>query len=373
MSPSAYILSVKNMRRVKRLISVKTIIPLLLTLVGIPAAIRCSAECARGIGNGLAFCTDVLVPSLFIFMVLTAYLIKSGAAEMIAKPFGWLGRLMRLPREASAAVLLSMIGGYPIGAGCVALLYEEGRVSGSEAQKTALVAVAAGPGFVVSFVGKGLLGSVQAGNILLTAQIAAVLFTGLIVGRTVPCSPPPIRKRAQTDSAGAFVAAVRSAADATFSMCAMVVLFSAVIEVIASIADSGAADVLSAFLEITTGCSRLSGRMPLYLTAFFIGFGGISVHCQIFASLSDVPLNKPLFLLFRLIEGIIAMAAAYIFLMITPMELSVFSSSEIPATAERSATLAGSGALILAALCFIGSISSRMRRLNYVRNSRMAG
>lgn len=371
MSTGAYILSVKHMKRFFRIR--KVLLPLLLSGAGIPAAIRYSAECARGIANGIAFCTDVLVPSLFVFMVLTAYLIKSGAAAVLAKPFGWLARMMRLPREAATAVVLSMIGGYPIGAGCVALLHDEGRISDSEAQKAALIAVAAGPGFLVNFVGKSLLHSAEAGNLLLAAQIAAVLLTGVIVGRTVNCSPPPCRKRLTKSGAGAFVASVKSAADATFAMCAMVVLFAAIIEVIETVADRSAADFLSAFLEITTGCSRLSGRIPLYLTAFFIGFGGISVHCQIFAGLGGIPLNKALFLLFRIVEGMIAMAAAYIFLMITPMELSVFSSSDAPATAQRSATLAGSGALILAALCFIGSISSKMRRLNYVRNSRMAG
>ena len=328
-----------------------------------PFAVIYSDACAEGIRSGIAFCTGVLVPSLFLFMVLTAYLIKSGASSMIAKPFGWLGKLMGLPKEATAAVLLSMIGGYPIGAGCVALLRGQGQLSDSEAQKTACIAVAAGPGFLINYVGNALLHSVSAGNILLLAQIAAVILTGIVVGRTVKCSPPAHRKRLAAGGAGAFVASVKSAADATFNMCAMVVLFSAVIEVIATVADSGTADILSAFLEITTGCNRLSARMPLYLTAFFVGFGGISVHCQIFACLGDVPLNKALFFLFRIIEGIFAMGTAYIFLMITPMQETVFSSSDVPLSAARSATYAGSGALILAALCFIGSVSSKLRRL----------
>lgn len=361
MRSAAYILSVKLMKPLFRY--KKAVLPILIAGAGIPCALLYSEACAAGIRSGIAFCSGVLVPSLFVFMVLTAYLIKSGGAGVIARPFGWLARMMRLPAESAAAILLSMIGGYPIGAGCVALLYGQGQLSVSEARKTACIAVAAGPGFIVSFVGRALLNSTAAGNILLLSQIAAVLLTGVIAGRMIPCSPPPRRGKLTAKGAGALVAAVRSAADATFAMCAMVVLFSAVIEVISTAAGSDAADTLCAVLEITSGCSRLSARVPLYVTAFFIGFGGLSVHCQIFAALIEVRVNPLIFFLCRITEGIIAMATAYIFLMITPMQSAVFSSSDVPVSAARSATYAGSGALILAALCFVGSISSKLRRM----------
>ena len=335
----------------------------MMAIIGAYAAIRYSEACAKGIGKGLNFCTSVLIPSLFLFMVLAAFLIKSGAAALIARPFGWLARMMGLPSESATALVMAMIGGYPIGAGCTALLHEGGQLSDSEAAKTALIAVAAGPGFILNYVGRVLLGSTQAAELLLLAQISAVLLTGVILGRIIRCSPPHRRVRQHPDGAGALVGAVRSAADATLSMCAMVVLFAAVIEVAATVADSGTADILSAFLEVTTGCSRLSTRVPLYLTAFFIGFGGISVHCQIFAALKDIRVNRALFFLSRIVQGIIAMAVTYIILMIVPMKAEVFSSSAAALSAGRSATYAGSGALILAALCFIGSVSSRIRRL----------
>lgn len=361
MSRAAYILSVIIMRI--KCIRPRRVLPLLLVCAGGTAAIRYHEACARGIANGIGFCTEVLIPSLFLFMVLTAYCIKSGAADLIAKPFGWLGRMMGLPRQASTAVLMAMLGGYPIGAGCAALLYNEGRLSASEAAKAACIAVAAGPGFIINFVGGALLQSVRAADILLAAQIIAVLATGVIVGRHIRCAPPPQRKSSFAKRDGALIGAVRAAADATFSMCATVVVFAAVVEIIARAADPQTADILSAFLEVTTGCSRLCVRAPLPITAFFIGFGGISVHCQIFAAMKDIPLNKALFLLCRVAQGIIAMAATYILLMIMPTEAAVFSTTAVPLTAGRSAAYAGSGALILAALSFVGCVTSRIRRL----------
>ena len=370
MSASAYILSVKQMENNSH----KGILILLKSAavaVGAAAAVIYSDKCSRGISEGIRFCTSVLVPSLFIFMVLTAYIIKSGSSAIIAKSAEPLMKLFKLPPQASAPILLSVIGGYPIGAGCVQLLHEQGALSDSEAEKAAYIAVAAGPGFIINYVGRSLIGSAAAGNILLLSQITAVFATGIIAGRTIRCHPPKTRFGFSENSDNAFVSSVISASTAALRMCAVVILFSAVIEVIGSVADKELADVLSAFLEVTNGCERLSDAIPLPVTAFFIGFGGVSVHFQIFASLKSVRVNKLVFFLFRLTEGIIALASAYIFLMTVPIETDVFSSTAEPLNAMSSATLFGSGALIFASVCFIGSLSNRFRRIDYVRNSRM--
>ena len=280
-------------------------------------------------------------------------------------------KLFGLPPQAAAPIMLSVLGGYPIGAGCVELLYDQGALSDSEAEKTSYIAVAAGPGFIINYVGRSLLSGTCAGNILLLSQITAVFVTGITVGRVIKREPCVTRVKNEQSSDNAFVSSVLSASTAALRMCAVVILFSAIIEVIGSIADDELADILSAFLEVTNGCERLSAVTPLPVTAFFIGFGGLSVHFQIFASLKSVRVNKLLFVLFRLIEGIIASAAAYIYLMTVPIETEVFSSSSAPMNAMSSATLFGSGALIFASVCFVGSLSNRFRRIDYVRNSRL--
>ena len=140
-------------------------------------------------------------------------------------------------------------------------------------------------------------------------------------------------------------------------MCAMVVVCAAMIEVVAAVSPSAMiTDIASAFIEITTGCHRMCGSYPLYLIAFFIGFGGISVHLQIYAGLGELTVKKTLFFLFRIIQGIITAISAYILLMIFPVEQSVFNSVNTPLTLSKSATLAGSAALVFSSLCFLGSV-----------------
>ena len=344
----------------------------MLIIGGMYISLRYSGECARGIGNGIELCAGVLVPSLFLFMALTAYAVQSGCAGVFASAFGWLARILKLPREAAPAIVLAMIGGYPIGAGCCSLLFESGQLSESEARKTAYIAVAAGPGFVINYIGRSLLSDIRAGNILLAAQVAATLITGFIIGITVSCTPTKDRKRIVNYNAGALADAVNSAARATLRMCAIVILFSGLTEAATSITDEQTADILAAFLEVTTACSRISANAPLYVTAFIVGFGGLSVHFQVYANLTGIRINKALFTLFRLAQGIIAAAITYIYLMIIPMEKDVFSTTQAVPAPAASATLFGSAALVLASVCFIGSISGRLRRLDHVRDSRLA-
>lgn len=354
----AYILTVKMMNLSKLFFKRKYIIRLLLAIVGIYAAIRFSKECSVGISKGTSFCLGVLVPSLFIFMVAAAYTVKSGAADLIARPFASITtRLFRLPPEAMTPILLSMIGGYPVGARCVAMMHEDGRLSESEAVKTSYTTVAAGPGFILNYIGRALLNSPETGNILLCAQVLGVLLTGIIVGKTVKCDIHQGGNRIILQNDNLLVNAVRDASYATFSMCSMVLIFSSVIEIAATVVHHPVAlDIISAFLEVTTGCNLMCGAYPVYLVAFFVGFGGLSVHFQIFASLKDIAVNKSLFFLFRIIEGIITLSATYILLMIFPMKTAVFSSVYAPVSPASSATLVGSAALVISAMFFLGSI-----------------
>lgn len=335
-------------------------------ILGIYICLRYAVECTKGIENGILFCIEVLAPSLFLFMALSSYIVKCGFAQILAKPLGKITRfLFRLPPIAASAILLSMIGGYPVGARIACMLYESGELSASEARKTACIAVCAGPGFLLNYVGRALIGSVEAGTVLLASQIIGMLLTGFIAGRLIP-SKPEYSRRAVTDQASGnlLTESVESASRSIFQLCGMVVICSALIEVIATVSPSGiVTDIASAMVEITTGCDRMCGRYPLYLIAFFIGFGGISVHLQIYAGMGKLSLNKGLFFLCRIIQGIFTAAAAYILFMVFPIQQSVFNSTDATLSFSKSATLAGSAALVLSSLCFLGSI----RRLKLKR------
>lgn len=361
MNEPAYILSVKRMKTKGLFYKRKLIVQTIVAFGGIFLALRFRDECYRGMEKGIELCLGTLIPSLFFFMVAAAYITQSGFAETVCRPLEKVSeRLFGLPSVSLSVILLAMIGGYPVGASCAAILYKENRLSPSQAAKTTYIAVAAGPGFLVSYIGGALLHSTAAGYILLGSQAIAVIMVGIIVGHTVKSEPLPHFSPRHRDGGSLLVGAVQSASNAAFGMCAMVVIFCALSEICDTfITDQTLRDIAAAITEITNGCSRISDKVPLYVTAFFVGFGGLSVHFQIYAAVADLPLKKGLFFLFRIIEGIIMMAATYIYLMVAPKTITVFNSVSSVPTVSRSATIAGSAALVISSLLFIGSVTKR--------------
>ena len=142
----------------------KQLLYLPIAAVGIYCAIRYSEECTRGITQGISFCIGVLIPSLYLFMVIAAFIVRSNPAVVLTKPLKRVSQvLFGLPAVSLSAILLAVLGGYPIGGRCVKALYEQNILTQKQAQKTAYIAVAAGPGFVVNYVGLALLNSKKTG------------------------------------------------------------------------------------------------------------------------------------------------------------------------------------------------------------------
>ena len=166
-----------------------------LVFLGFGAALLAyPAQVQRGLAQSVLYCLASLVPSLFPFMVLASFGVRSGAGEVLGKLLGPVTRrLFRLPRACGATVLLSFLGGYPAGARGVSLLLEQGKITREQAGRMLCFCVAPGAAFVVTFVGWGLLGSLRLGWLLFGAVTLSGLLLGLLtgLGKPVPQEPPP--------------------------------------------------------------------------------------------------------------------------------------------------------------------------------------
>ena len=346
----------------------KIIFTLLISVTAIFFAIHYSKECSNGIIKGLSFCIQVLLPSLFLYMVIASYIVRNGVADLICKPFGKLtGFLFKIPPVGLVPVTLSLIGGYPIGAKCINTMYEKNILTENQAEKCAYIAVAAGPGFLINYMGYALLNNKSAGNILLISQTTALIITGIIVSRIVKCDTCSNKATRSYGEKNIFVNSVKDGSTGALSMCAMVVVFSALIEITDSvIKNETLKDIICAFLEITTGCNRMCGKYPLYVVAFFVGFSGLCVHFQIFAALKFVNIKKIKFIAFRFISGIIMLAITYILLKVMPQYAATFSTVQDYKNAATSTTIWGASALLICAVCFLSSVnfSENKRRKN---------
>lgn len=327
-----------------------------------------SQSSREGVSAGVSMCLNVLVPSLFPMMAVTNLFVKSGLCARLGKPLNGLTRLLfGVSGQLAPVIVMGLIGGYPVGAGGLAALYQKGAVTKQEASRAALFTVCAGPGFLVNFVGATVYGSTATGWMILAAQVLSVLLLGILT-RAIFRKEKYNHSHSESKEiplpfSQALVEAVYAAARSMLLICAFVLLFSAIAEILAQmIPEQSVLNAAYVVLEICTAVTKLSNEAPPALIAFAVGFGGLCVHFQIFSALGGLPVSKRLFFLFRILQGILTAALTELGLKMLPRQTAVFSTAQ----AENAAFFGGSalsGAVICGVLiCFFISMKQTIKQ-----------
>lgn len=334
------------------------------------------AQVRDSIAASAFYCLSSLVPSLFPFMVLASFGVRSGAGEALGRvlaPVTCYG--FRLPRVCGATLLLSFFGGYPAGARGVSLLLEEGKITQEQAGRMMMFCVAPGPAFVVTFLGCGVLGSLEIGWLLFLSVTLSGLLLGLLsgLGKPLPEEPSCV---GEEKKGPALIHSISDASSATVTMCGCIFLFagltatlrgsggfqilSQILAATGLMDQTEAAVCLSFLLEVTGGtgdAARFGAGPTLY--AFGLAFGGLCVHLQVFSFFPDFPLPKAKFFLCRFLHGFLAAAIFFLlgrFLPITSQPVWAASSEPISYGITAS-TAAGGLSLLLMCMAFLLFVS----------------
>lgn len=293
---------------------------------------------ASGISRGLSICSSVIIPSLFPFLVLGGFLSKSGVANAIGRHLERITRLLfGLPGCCAAGILIGFVGGYPAGGAVVGELTRSGQITREEGQRMLSFCVCGGPGFIISTIGAGLMGSTAFGFILFAAHIAAAMFLGVF------SAPVDSRKKKSAivshrpcvSVAAAFVESVTAACQSLLSMCGFILLFSGFLALLDTFIPSDnrtLSALLCCLLEVSCGCvaaAKLGSLAPFFL-GVAVGFGGLSVHCQLASSLVGTGVLTTRFWLSRLVHGFLTATLTLLLLRLIPITMPVFGTSSTP-------------------------------------------
>lgn len=319
-------------------------------------------QCRAGAANGVFLCIQVLIPSLFPYMVLASFVSCSGIASKIPDSFGKITRaLFGLPKESFVAIVLSLIGGYPVGAKSISSLLSENRITEKQAERMSMFCVAAGPGFLVTYIGCAMLGNPLAGYILLISQVLSFFILGMISKFAVKdndCVGSVALGKTSVSIGNALVNSVSDAIRSCGLMCAMVVLFGSICEIFlyltASVPDLS---WITAIIEITNGTKILAQGYSLVLISAMCGFGGLCVHFQVFVLLGKIRISKGRFLLFRIMQSFLSTVFTYTLLKLFPKTQSVFSTVEKTAPALNKG-ITGCVFLIICCVVFLASLKT---------------
>ena len=338
---------------------------------------------ANGVSRGLSVCSSVIIPTLYPFMILAGVLTDSPLCTRPNKfAAGVTRRLFRLPACCGTAILLSLVGGYPAGALAIGRLRNSGRITADEARRMTLFCVNGGPGFIVSTVGAGLLGSVQAGWLLFAAHAVTSLGMGIVLARSVKiCATSVHEPHTVTAPPRAFAQTVQDTCTALLTMCGFVVLAAAGLSVweasglphtLQSVSGIPAATWSTAaamITEVSCGCIALTGSKTItpFWLCLCLGWGGLSVQGQLAVALKGARGEKILtraFWLARLIHGCVSGLLAMALFRLFPIDL--------PTVSQPSATpffTSPSASAMLLILSFTAMLSFYPKKTgNSVRN-----
>ena len=266
-----------------------------------------AARVRQAASEALILCGRTVIPALFPFMAVSGLLVSLGFGEWLSPHLsGLMTPLFRLPGCASSALLLGLVGGYPIGARTAAELYVAGQLTQDEAERLLAFCNNSNPVFLISVLGAGVFGDVRRGIWLWLIHVLSALLTGLLfrsggIGQR-RCVTRKIPFRA-VSLPSAVVTAVGRALSGMLSVCAFVVLFYVLASPLRELGGW-----LGALLVGTVELCSLTPLLPptsagFLLAAFCTGWGGLSVLCQTAAVLDGTDLSLRTALLGKLLQG----------------------------------------------------------------------
>ena len=260
--------------------------------------------------EALSLCARSVIPALFPFLVVSSLLLSLGLGELLSPMLaGLMEPLFRVDGVGSSALLLGLVGGYPIGAKTAADLYRGGRLSRPEAERLLAFCNNSNPVFLISVLGVGVFGSVRAGVWLWLIHLLSALLTGLLFRN----HGGPARRQAGGTAAfqavslsAAFVAAVRESLSGMLSVCAFVTFFYVLARPLASLG-GWLGPVLVGLTELFSLTPLLRpDRFGFILASAMAGWGGLSVLCQTAAVLEGSSLRLQSCAAGKAVQGLLA-------------------------------------------------------------------
>ncbi len=283
-------------------------------------------EAKEGAIYGISLCGTVIIPALLPFMTVTVILTNLMPNRLPHFAEWFADRLFGFNGIELTVYILSMIGGYPVGARLLSEIYRSGQISKSHARKMLPFCVNAGPGFILSAVGIGIFASKTIGLLLLLSTILSSILITTLLCRIKPSpvhtdiSSKPVRfSTVLTES-------VSGSAQAVISICAYVIIFASIGAIFQNrFSGLPLAGTLLALLEVTTG---LAGTQSIYKAVFLIAFSGFSVWMQVFSLSRDIGACVPEFALVRILHGLLSAAILRFLTFLYPVAVPTLSNHQ---------------------------------------------
>ena len=247
-----------------------------------------SSACIAGCSKGIELCIKSVIPALFPFLILSPLFTSS----MCFKLPHWLHEALKIPDGGDNLWITGCLGGYPVGAQCIAQAAESGQISKHDARRLMAFCCNCGPGFVFGICSSFFYEKWVAWALWLCQIAGSAVIGFLISGNHDRADLSPAPKMS-------FMDAFRNALNAMAQICGWVILFRCLIEFIQ---DFGLEPqsipirvIFIGMLELTNGCFALpmihNEALRFLVCEALLCLGGLCVAMQTASVARKIPLG----------------------------------------------------------------------------------
>ncbi len=306
--------------------------------------------------SGLTLWATSVVPSLFPFFVATELLMHTNIIYYFGRLLNPLMKpLFNIRGEGAFAFLMGIISGYPVGAKIASDFRKNDICSKEECERLLSFTNNSGPLFIIGTIGILMFKNTTIGVLLFITHLLACISVGVIFRfwKTNSYSKntklkSSFRQNKNTSvnlgNLGEIIAeSINNSISTILLIGGFVVLFSCIISILKTsgflhfvelvfapffnflnIDSVFIQGIFTGFLEITNGISSISNiackklSINIILTAFLLGFGGISILLQVLSITSKTDLSIKPYIYGKLLQGLFASAYTYLFINLIP-------------------------------------------------------
>ncbi len=352
--------------------------------------------------EGLNLWFNLLVPSLFPFILISDLLVSFGFIDLFSK---YLEPIMRPVFNVSGIGILpfsmSIMSGYPVGAKLTSKLRSMNSISKIEGERLICFSSTSGPLFIVGTVLLGMVGATNLSPLMIIPHYLGAITLGILLKfykkdsekklNNYSIGKIPYKKSSNNYSIGFIISkSIKESLDSIAVIGGFVIIYSVVINILLSsntfnllinkismiicIDENILKGLIAGIVEITNGCNIISKLNidifhKILLLNSIIAWGGFSIHSQALAFISTTDIKPSIYLISKMFHSILTSLYTYIgYLLfykdriVTTFTFPVYSNIK-PNINSWLILLASSTKIVLSILVFLILLSITTREL----------
>lgn len=282
--------------------------------------------------EGLLLCYDMVIPSLFVFIVICNILSCADFCDYLAIPFMPYFKLLGINnRKISSYCILGILGGFASGAVMIDKIRNEYSYDENTIGLLTVIMSGNSPSFVILAVGAYYLGNIYSGIIIYLSLLSSSFITTFILSFIYKPSNINICKNILASTNNPIVL-IKSSITTILNICGVVTLTYTVCKVVSlRTSNTFIFLVFSSFLEVTTACEFAVQHYGknVYLLSLILSLYPLSTYLQIKSIGNNNTLNLKILFISKTIQIPLMLLILRTLLNLFPQYINVYLSQDI--------------------------------------------